>query len=48
MIGVTLLTQTHAFYKTLEAAFAMEAAAKGFDVVVLACEFDAHEAGVAD
>jgi len=41
VIGVTLLTQTHPFYKALEAAVRSEAAAKGFDVVVLACEFDA-------
>jgi ribose transport system substrate-binding protein len=41
VIGVTLLTQTHPFYKALEAAVRSEAAAKGFDVIVLACEFDA-------
>lgn len=40
VIGVSLLTQTHPFYKALEAAVRSEAAAKGFDVVVVACEFD--------
>jgi ribose transport system substrate-binding protein len=40
VIGVTLLTQTHPFYKALEAAVRSEAAAKGFEAVVVACEFD--------
>jgi ribose transport system substrate-binding protein len=40
MIGVTLLTETHFFYKDLEAGVRAEAAAKGFDVTVVACEFD--------
>lgn len=40
VVGVTLLTQTHAFYKTLEAGVRDEAAAKGLDVVVVACEMD--------
>jgi len=40
VIGVSLLTQTHAFYKSLEAGVREEAAAKGLDVVVVACEFD--------
>jgi ribose transport system substrate-binding protein len=40
VIGVSLLTQTHAFYKTLEAGVREEAAAKGLDVIVVACEFD--------
>ena len=40
VVGVTLLTQTHAFYKTLEAGVREEAAAKGLDVVVVACEMD--------
>src|SRR5262245_15307653 len=40
VIGVSLLTQTHPFFKALEAAVRSEAAAKGFDVVVVACEFD--------
>lgn len=37
---MTLLTQTHAFYKELEAGLREEAAAKGFDLVVVACEMD--------
>ena len=40
VVGVTLLTQTHAFYKALEAGIRNEAAAKGLDVVVVACEND--------
>jgi ribose transport system substrate-binding protein len=40
VIGVTLLTEGHSFYKDLEAGVRDEAAAKGFDVVVVACEFD--------
>jgi ribose transport system substrate-binding protein len=40
VIGVTLLTQSHSFYKDLEAGIRDEAAAKGFDVVVVACEMD--------
>ena len=40
VVGVTLLTQTHAFYKALEAGIRSEAAAKGLDVVVVACEND--------
>ena len=40
VVGVTLLTQTHAFYKALEAGIRKEAAAKGLDVVVVACEND--------
>lgn len=40
VIGVTLLTQTHAFYKDLEAGLRDEAKAKGFDLVVVACEMD--------
>ncbi len=39
-IGVTLLTQTHAFYKALEAGLRSEAAAKNLDLVVVACEMD--------
>jgi ribose transport system substrate-binding protein len=41
VIGVTLLTQTHAFFKELEAGVRAAAAAKGFDVVIVACEMDA-------
>lgn len=40
VIGVTLLTQTHSFYKELEAGLREEAAAKGLDIVVVACEMD--------
>jgi len=40
LIGVTLLTETHAFYKELEAGLKEEAAAKGFDLVIVACEMD--------
>jgi ribose transport system substrate-binding protein len=40
VVGVTLLTQTHAFYKALEAGIRSEAAVKGLDVVVVACEND--------
>jgi ribose transport system substrate-binding protein len=40
VVGVTLLTQTDEFYKTLEAGIRSEAAAKGLGVVVVACEYD--------
>ena len=41
MIGVTLLTQTHAVLQgRSKPACATEAAAKGFDLVVVACEMD--------
>lgn len=40
VIGVTLLTETHSFYKELEAGLREEAQAKGFDIVVRACEMD--------
>ena len=40
LIGVTLLTQTHTFYKELEDALRKEAAAKNMDLVVVACEMD--------
>ncbi len=40
VVGVTLLTATHAFYKALEAGLREEAAAKGLDLVVVACEMD--------
>ena len=39
IIGVTLLTQTHAFFKDLEAGVRTAAAEKGIEVVV-ACEMD--------
>jgi ribose transport system substrate-binding protein len=40
LLGVTLLTQTHDFYKELEQGLRAEAAARGLDVVVTSCEMD--------
>lgn len=40
LVGVTLLTQTHDFYKELEDAMRKEAAARGLDLVVTSCEMD--------
>ncbi len=40
VVGVTLLTQTHAFYKALEDGLREEAAARGFELVIVACEMD--------
>lgn len=40
VVGVTLLTATHAFYKALEAGLREEAAARQLDLVVVACEMD--------
>jgi ribose transport system substrate-binding protein len=40
LIGVSLLTQTHAFYKELEDAVRAEATARGFDLAIVACEMD--------
>lgn len=40
VIGVTLLTQTHTFYKELEAGLREEASARGLDLIVVACEMD--------
>jgi len=40
VVGVTLLTQTHDFYKELEQALREEAAARGLDVIVTSCEMD--------
>ncbi len=40
VIGVTLLTQTHTFYKDLEAGLREEAAAKHLDLIIVACEMD--------
>jgi ribose transport system substrate-binding protein len=40
VVGVTLLTNTHAFFKALEAGLREEAAVKGLDLVVVACEMD--------
>jgi ribose transport system substrate-binding protein len=40
LIGVTLLTQTHSFFKDLEDALRAEADVQGFDLAVVACEMD--------
>jgi len=40
VIGVSLLTQTHAFYKDLEDGLREEARSRNMDVVVVACEMD--------
>ena len=40
VIGVTLLTQTHAFFKELEDGLREGAAERGMDLVVVACEMD--------
>ena len=40
MIGVTLLTQTHAFFKDLEEGLREEAKARNLELVVVACEMD--------
>jgi ribose transport system substrate-binding protein len=40
VVGVTLLTNTHAFFKALEAGLREEAAVRGLDLVVVACEMD--------
>lgn len=40
VIGVSLLTQTHTFYKELEEGLRSEAQAQGLEVVVVACEMD--------
>jgi ribose transport system substrate-binding protein len=40
VVGVTLLTQTHAFYKDLEDGLRDEARARNFDLIVVACEMD--------
>jgi ribose transport system substrate-binding protein len=40
VIGVTLLTGTHAFYKELEAGLRETATTKGFDLVIVTCDFD--------
>jgi ribose transport system substrate-binding protein len=40
VVGVTLLTNTHAFFKALEAGLRQEAAAKNLDLIVVACEMD--------
>ena len=40
LVGVTLLTQTHAFFKDLEDALRTEAQARQLDLVIVACEMD--------
>jgi ABC-type sugar transport system substrate-binding protein len=40
VVGVTLLTQTHAFFKDLEEGLREEAAARNLDLVIVACEMD--------
>ena len=40
VVGVTLLTQTHTFYKELEAGLREEAAAHNLNLIVVACEMD--------
>jgi ribose transport system substrate-binding protein len=40
VVGVTLLTQTHDFYKELEETMRREAAARGLQLVVTSCEMD--------
>jgi len=40
LVGVSLLTQTHAFYKDLEKAMRDTAAERGLDLSVVSCEMD--------
>jgi ribose transport system substrate-binding protein len=40
VVGVTLLTQTHDFFKDLEGGLRDEAARRGLDLVVTSCEMD--------
>jgi ribose transport system substrate-binding protein len=40
VVGVTLLTQTHAFFKELEEGLREEASARGLDLVITSCEMD--------
>src|SRR5260370_38830967 len=40
VVGVSLLTETHAFYKELEDGLREEAAARNLDLVIVACEMD--------
>ena len=40
VVGVTLLTQTHDFYKELEDAMRKEASARGLELIVTSCEMD--------
>jgi len=39
-VGVSLLTQTHAFYKELEDGLRDEAKVRGLELVIVACEMD--------
>ncbi len=40
LVGVTLLTETHMFYKAMEDAFRAEAAVKNLDLAIVSCEMD--------
>lgn len=40
LVGISLLTQTHAFYKDLENAMRAEAARQNLDVAIVSCEMD--------
>ncbi|MEO8483315.1 MAG: substrate-binding domain-containing protein [Acidobacteriota bacterium] len=40
LVGVTLLTETHMFYKAMEDALRSEAAAKNMDLAIVSCEMD--------
>ncbi len=40
VVGVTLLTQTHSFFKDLEEGLRDEAAKQNLDLIVVACEMD--------
>jgi ribose transport system substrate-binding protein len=40
LLGVSLLTQTHAFYKELERSMRAAATERGYDLLVSACEMD--------
>src|SRR3989442_4998216 len=40
VVGVSLLTQTHAFYKELEDGLREEAKARDLDLIVVSCEMD--------
>lgn len=40
LVGVTLLTETHVFYKAMEDALRAEAAVKNLDLAIVSCEMD--------
>src|SRR4051812_9202959 len=40
VVGVSMLTQSHTFYKDLEDAMQAEARAQNLDLVIVACEMD--------